>query len=418
MPQTKQILYSLPYGKTEVDFYLPGNIRLLELPDQEKHISVTLFRRRIEAELTKKNHDLSVVALVVADKTRLCEYSTYLPVLLEVLEKHGAKKESITIYIAYGNHQEQSDDECLSSYGKAFQGYRWAHHNSRDITLFKKLGTSKRGTPVLVRRDLAQSSCIITFGAISHHYFAGYGGGRKLLFPGLGEQSAIYHNHGLFLDHTHQALHKNCRLGNLDDNPLAEDLIEVYNSCPAQVEIHALMDKNGGVCDLLIGQGYDFFKEACVLHDKINEIHASEKFDLVLASCGGSPKDINIIQIHKAIHNAALWVKDGGQLILLAQCPDGVGSPTFLPWFDLGGRKKAFIKLAAEYSGNGGTALSLMEKAARISIAMCTELDQEICRKIGLEKIEVAEARKRVADSRHSALISNASLLVRRSSRP
>ena len=110
--------------------------------------------------------------------------------------------------------------------------------------------------------------------------------------------------------------------------------------------------------DLLVGRGRDFFQDACARHADHCEVAASRQYNLVVASCGGFPKDINFIQSHKAIHHAADFVRDGGRLIVLAQCGDGIGSQTFLPWFEIGSWDKAFDRLAADYVGNGGTALA------------------------------------------------------------
>ena len=111
----------------------------------------------------------------------------------------------------------------------------------------------------------------------------------------------------------------------------------------------------------------------------------------MLASAGGFPKDINFIQTHKAINNSATFVRDGGQLIILAQCRDGVGSTTLLPYFDMATPEAAFAALLTHYSGNGGTALSMMAKNERISIALVTELDESLCNRIGVRRISLKE---------------------------
>ena len=138
---------------------------------------------------------------------------------------------------------------------------------------------------------------------------------------------------------------------------------------------------------------------------------------MVLASCGGYPRDINFIQSHKAVHNAAQFVRNGGTLIVLAECPDGIGSQTFLPWFELGGWDQAFMKLSENYEGNGGTALAMMAKARRIRILLVTALEEAICRQIGVEKTSIDQAHELMASGASStALIPNAGLLVKRQS--
>jgi nickel-dependent lactate racemase len=362
------------------------------------------------------NPDLSDIAIVVGDKTRLCGYPEYLPVLLDTLKNFGADPDRITVFIAYGTHAPQTEKECLAAYGDVYQHVRFVHHDCTDDKCFVNSGKTSRGTPVLIRRDIVEAGFLITFGAVSHHYFAGYGGGRKLIFPGLGHRESIYHNHGFFLDPTRQTLSPFCQSGVLDKNPLAEDLAEFETFCPAHLAIHGILDSRGQVCDLLLGAGTDHFRNACAEHGKHCEVAANRDYDLVIASCGGYPKDINFIQSHKAIENASKFVRNNAMLMVLAECRDGVGSKTFLPWFEMGNRKKAFDKLAKNYEGNGGTALSMMFKSERIRILMATELSASVCNTIGIEKISMDQAKQLVIPSTgYVAAIPNAGLLVKRS---
>jgi nickel-dependent lactate racemase len=318
------------------------------------------------------------------------------------------------MFIAYGAHPRQTDKECRAVFGDTYQKIRFVHHDCLDDNGFENLGQTTRGTPVLIRRDITESGFLITFGAISHHYFAGYGGGRKLIFPGLGHRIGIYHNHGLFLDAQFQTLSPSCQSGVLDGNPLAEDLAEFETFCPADFAIHGILDSNGNVCDLFPGVGSDHFRKACAEHGKNCEIAGAQQYDLVIASCGGYPKDINFIQSHKAIENAAKFVRDGGSLIILAECNEGVGSKTFLPWFEIGSWKEAFKKLSKKYEGNGGTALSMMSKLQRINISLVTDLNDSSSKTIGFEKISMDKAINLVKQTTGSiAAIPNASLLVK-----
>jgi len=253
-------------------------------------------------------------------------------------------------------------------------------------------------------------------GAVSHHYFAGYGGGRKLIFPGLGERQAIYANHALYLDKRTGTIAAGCRPGNLENNPLADDLFEVENARPADLGIHGILDAHGALCDLVVGRGREPFLSACATHGASWEI-SSRRFGVVVASCGGFPRDINFIQCHKAVHNAAMFVKDGGLLLLYGECRDGVGSTTFLQWFRMGGFSQAFQCLAEKYEGNGGTALAMMAKTRRISIGLVTGLDGETCKQIGVKRWsshKVFTHLEGLGAAADLAYIANASLLITR----
>ncbi|MGD8448457.1 MAG: nickel-dependent lactate racemase [Desulfobacterales bacterium] len=408
-------IIELKYGTRKIPFTLPDHTEILQINEPETKISAPEFAFRIGDALERLTPKLTNVAVVIADKTRLCGYPKFLPVLLDTLETFGARWENITVFIAYGTHGRQTDEECLAAYGETYKKIRFIHHDCLDNHCFVNLGKTSRATPVLIRHDILEADFLITFGAICHHYFAGYGGGRKMIFPGLGQREAIYHNHGLFLDPDRHTLSPFCQSGVLDINPLAEDLAEYETFLPADLAVHGILDSVGNVCDLLPGTGTDHFRRACAEHGKNCEIECAREYDLIIASCGGYPKDINFIQSHKAIDNAAKFVRDGGRLIVLAECLDGVGSKTFLPWFNIGDWGRAFNKLSENYEGNGGTALSMMSKLRRIKILLVTKLSDSVCETIGVEKISMDQAKMHVKQSSGPiAAIPNAGLLVKR----
>lgn len=409
--------FDLPYGDEIRSLHLPVHSAILRTQEQKALITPALFQTRLRHALAANPLDLSRPVLVVADKTRLCGYAEYLPVLIGELQAHGMAPGVLRVIVAYGTHARQSDEECRQAYGQLYDELTFIHHDCREPDIFTEQGKTTRNTPIRHRRDLAAASAIITMGAVSHHYFAGYGGGRKLIFPGCGERQAIYTNHALFLDRAAGHIASGCQPGRLDGNPLAEDLFEIEETLPAHLAIHGILDDQGRLCDLLAGRGRELFTQACAIHGKACEI-SSPQFDLVVASCGGFPKDINFIQSHKAVHNAAMFVRDGGLLLLYARCRDGVGSTTFLPWFEMGGFAAAFSHLAGHYEGNGGTALAMMTKTQRIRIGLVTGLDDTICRLIGVETWDhrqVAAHLQGLGDTTSVACITNASLLVRNS---
>lgn len=405
---------TISYGNNELSLYIPDHGTELSLREPLKVVSPAGFRQNIRHFVDTEKPDLSKVALVVADKTRLCGYPQYLPILLEELENGGMNRNRLKIIIAYGTHPRQSDEECLQAYGETYNNYNFTHHDCTTGEKFIELGLTSRGTPIRLRRDLLEATTVITMGAICHHYFAGYGGGRKLIFPGCGEKKSIYANHGLYLDKNHNILAPGCQPGNMLDNPLAEDLFEIEKMLPAQLCIHGILNSHGALCELLVTNGPENFLQACSHHGENCEI-SSKQFQSVIASCGGYPKDINFIQSHKAVHNAAMFVADGGLLLLYCECRDGLGSTTFLPWFDKGSFSKAFSQLAESYEGNGGTALAMMTKLQRIKIGLITEIDEHTCRKMGVEPWHHQQVKKylnRLNPDVSVAIIPNASLLV------
>jgi len=406
--------FKLRYGNEIIAFPEQKNGSFLKIQEPEFNVSEEFFKSSNQRLLNSVSKDYSNIGIVVSDKTRLCDYPLYLPWLLEVLHDDGANPANINFYIAFGTHPRQSEEESISSYGDTFRRYRFVHHDCTDMGSFKNLGTSNRGTPVLVRKDILDSTMIITFGAISYHYFAGFGGGRKLIFPGLAEKKAIYHNHSLFLNFHHQKLEEGCQPGKLDGNPVAEDLKEINDLLPERISIHGILNSKGKVCQFLFGNNYNDFKKACTVHDSFFRSKTDQQFDMVLASSGGYPKDINFIQAHKSVHHSAAFVKDGGVLIILAECRDGIGTDTFLPLFKEASWNQMFDRLSQKYEGNGGTALAMKAKSDRIHIYMMTSLDEETCHLMGVKKTNSDQIDNLLRNHKGSlAVIDNASMLIR-----
>ncbi|MBN1789275.1 MAG: DUF2088 domain-containing protein [Bacteroidales bacterium] len=404
----------LKYGHELKSFALPSKAVLSEIREPEYDISKEAFINDLLHYLPGDAAKYQRVAVVVSDKTRLCGYPEFLPWITDALFQQGAARENICFYIAYGTHPRQTEEESISSYGDIYKYFRFVHHDCKDDKAFQVLGTSSRGTPVTARKDLLSSTLLITFGSISHHYFAGYGGGRKLLFPGLGSRDAIYHNHGLFLDRSNRSLSSGCQPGNLEGNPVAEDLKEIDTWLPPRISVHGILNASGKVCRLIIGNSYDDFVAACKIHDSYYRQDSGEFYDLVIASSGGYPKDINFIQAHKSIHHAAAFVRDGGQLVILSECIDKIASDYFMKYLEAGGFEAAYDMLEKKYEGNGGTALSMMLKTQRIRIHMLTSLDFATCKTLGVNKITKDDVQRFIDNEKGSvAVIRNASMLVR-----
>jgi lactate racemase len=406
--------FALKYGKQQFEFVLPDSTEVLTVKEPEYTINKETFCRSLLDVLPSDTKKYLKIAIIISDKTRLCGYPEFLPWVTEILHGKGAAKENITFFIAYGTHGRQTDEESLNSYGDTYKNYRFVHHDCNDNTIFEEKGVTKRGTSVTIRKDILESSLLITFGAISHHYFAGYGGGRKLLFPGLAKRKAVYQNHSLFLDLKTRILATGCQPGILKGNPLAEDLEEIDQFLPSKISIHGILNNKGKVCQLSVGTSYKDFEDVCRIHDSYYRSSIQKQYDLVVASSGGYPKDINFIQAHKSVHHAAAFVKDGGTLIISSECMDKIGSSYFLKYLEAGSFEAAFAILEKNYEGNGGTALSMMTKTKRIRIYMMTSLDEGLCRTLNVTKVNEKDIQKIINNEKGTvALIENASLLVR-----
>ncbi len=403
----------MKYGSTEAPITFPEGVFSLEHTEPEIQTSPEHFRKLLGLHIQIKSSGIESVGIVVADKTRLCQYPIYLPTLTSFLMDSGISIDKIIFHIAYGTHPRQSEEECLQSYGETYRQFRFLHHNSKNDK-FRDLGITSSGTTVKISESVFHHDLLISFGAILHHYFAGFGGGRKLFFPGLGSYDSILHNHSLFLDFENNRTQKECQSGELEHNPLARDLEEIEAMLPDRWEIYAILDSHKQVCQLHMGKDYQAFKKASKVYDGFFRSQQDQIFGLVLASAGGHPKDINFIQAHKSIHNASSFVKDGGKLVIFAECRDGIGNPSLMDIFKLGDRDNIFEALAVEYKNNAGTALAMLEKTLRMDIHMVTSLSEEVCTLMGAKKCTEQDAQLLIQEEKGSiAVIKNAGMLYK-----
>ena len=332
----------LKYGTSDLALAFPLEAVELKHTEPQKEVDHDKVKRDLHSYLYSINRQVKNVGIAISDKTRLCEFPLFLPLITEAFLDYGVKKEDITFYIAYGTHPRQTEEECLNAYGASYKEFRFVHHDSRDESQLELLGTTSRGTPVKINRAILSHDLLVTFGAILHHYFAGFGGGRKLLFPGLAAYDSILKNHSLFLDFENRKLHEGCQSGALDGNPLASDLEEIDEILPNKLEIHGILNSRKEVCEIHFGLQYHHFRDACDRYDDYFRTREDKQYDLVVASAGGYPKDINYIQAHKSIHNAASFVKDGGTLVIIRRMPRRDWQPGLYGAVQPGGHRRDF----------------------------------------------------------------------------
>jgi nickel-dependent lactate racemase len=107
-----------------------------------------------------------------------------------------------------------------------------------------------------------------------------------------------------------------------------------------------------------------------------------EKRPLVIVSCGGTPLDLNLIQAHKALEMASYACEEGGTIIWLAECADGLGRTDFLNWFEAENSQKLAGILREKFQVNGQTAWSLLSKAERFNVFLISDLPESETRRM------------------------------------
>lgn len=310
------------------------------------------------------------VLVVIPDKTRASGAGSYLPPVLAELDSAGISRRNIRLITANGSHPPLSGEELLGIVGRMIMDdYSVIQHDSRDESSIVEVGTTRRGTPVGVNRLCVDSDLVVLTGSLSYHYFAGFGGGRKSLFPGLAAYRSMVANHKLTLG-PGEGLDKRCGAGKLAGNPVHEDIMEAFSMLPPPFILNTVVAPGGAIVEAFAGAHAPVFEAACKAVRKWFSAGTEGRADLVVASCGGFPWDINLLQIHKGLRNAALAARDGGAVVLVAECAQGAGSPTLEQGLEHGSWRQADAAARSSYVLNAHTAVALLEQAARVKIHM------------------------------------------------
>ena len=324
----------LPYGKTEVCVRVPTRNFLGSIEPKEKEgvpDAVLEIKRALNEPIGSKRLDEIVkpedkVAIVVDDATRPAPSHLMVPPLLEELNNAGVKDENITIIFACGTHKAVTHEEAVKLLGEAvLNRVKTVSHDCKASNLVYVGETRKHGTKVYLNHVFAEADVKILTGDIGFHYYAGYGGGRKSVLPGVSGEETIKHNHAMLL-------HPNAKTGILDGNPVHEDMVEAARLAKVDFILNVVINSEKEVVKAFAGDVEQAFYEGVKLVDEMYRIPVDRKADIVVVSPGGYPADVNLFQAYKGVDNALEIVKRGGVIILVAECPEGHGNQVFYDW--------------------------------------------------------------------------------------
>ena len=298
------------------------------------------------------------IAIVASDISRPVPSWDILPAILDELSAAGCRDEDITVVFALGSHRHHTDEERRRLAGAdVYSRVRCVDSDPDDCV---HLGSTKCGTPVDVTRVVAEADFRICTGNIEFHYFAGYSGGAKAIMPGVSTPAAIQINHKMMTKPGASA-------GNLVGNPIRADIEEAASICGVDYIVNVVLDEHKRIVYSVAGDVTQAHRVGCKYLDRMYRKPIPARADIVLVSQGGAPKDANLYQTQKALDNAKHAVKDGGTIILIGACSEGLGSAKFEQWlkqapdahsmidrvhqhFELGGHKAAAIAMVLEYA--------------------------------------------------------------------
>lgn len=314
------------------------------------------------------------IVIITSDITRPVPSKLIISILIDELYKLGINKEDITIVFALGSHRKHTKKEILELVGESiFKEIRCIDSDSNDVV---RLGITEMGTPVDIFSVVANADRRICIGNIDYHYFAGYSGGSKAIMPGVSTREAIQANHSKMVSPYAIA-------GNIKNNPVRKDLEDAIKFCPIDFIINVILDENKRVIKSVAGDFIDAHREGCKFLDTIYKIDIEEKVDIVIVSQGGAPKDINLYQTQKALDNAKHAIKDGGIIILVGACNEGMGEKTFKEWMlDAKEPKDLIDRIKNDFKLGGHKAAAIAMILEKAQIFLISEFDDEFVESI------------------------------------
>lgn len=342
------------------------------------------------------------VVCVIPDITRRSGVRTWLPLVLERLLDAGVGSRDISVVVSLGIHRKMSDEELKDHVGAwVWRRFSVRNHNCDDPSGLIDLGRTPGGIPLRLNRKVVEADTLLLTGSVTYHYFAGYGGGRKAILPGVASRETCEANHRMVVSWRRGNLHGDLCPGKLEGNPVHSDMLSACSMVPPIFSLNVVTDPSNRIIAAAAGGVEAAHIEACRRHDVFYRRRIDSRADLVIAGVGGWPKDINFVQAHKGLYSAHRAVKEGGVLVLAAACPEGGGHPDFFSWFRRCSTDEQWLdSLDREYQINGQTAYSTWKCASANMTILISSLPRERVIEMGMVPAGGLEEAMKIVEDR------------------
>ena len=323
----------IPYGKTEVVARIQAEnlLKVVKTTGSPgvKDSNAEIMRALDNPLESKRLEDIvgsgDKVAIVVDDATRATPNRSMLHPILDKLNLSGVNDKDVSIIIGRGSHRPTKPNEFSALIGEDVKDKVKVVDHDCDANNLVEVGETSRGTKVLLNRTFMEADVKILTGDVGFHYYAGYSGGRKSILPAISGRNTIQHNHAFLL-------HPQSKTGNLDGNPVHLDMQEAAHMANVDFTLNLVLNSEKKIVKAFAGEMDKVFMQGVKLVDKMYKIPVEKPADIVLTSPGGYPLDIDLYQSYKAVDSALGVVKEGGVIILVAECPEGHGNQVFYKW--------------------------------------------------------------------------------------
>lgn len=327
--------FSLKYAKEKLTFTIPDGIQVdvmetTEVPvieDVEKALLEALDAPMNAARLEDRPAPASV-AVAVPDETRPTPLKTLLPPLLgRIFAAYpGLKPEQVSIVVGGGLHPAPDEAQLSRILPEDIRGCRVVSHDAINSPM-TDFGTTSRGTPVQVNAAFGEAELKIVIGQIDPHQFVGFTGGSKGVTIGCASKDMIEKNHSMMSS-------PEAHVGSVENNPVRLDLHESGEIIGIDLAVNVVLNASKQIVALLAGRPRDIMMEGCKTTAKVYGRRIDHDYDIAIASCGGTPKDICLYQSQKGLNQASQCLRTDGQgkVLLLAACSQGVGDDHYLEY--------------------------------------------------------------------------------------
>lgn len=368
--------FSLPFGQTHLSFQIPAYFETDELNPAPAPIlgnPIDKIHQVLKVPLNKlRYHYLDhspTIAIAINDKTRPVSTPNPLNVLLEDLDGLGFEREKITLYVGSGTHTPMEPSELpriLSD--DILQNYRVVVHDC-DKSPMVDLGKTAHQTPIQINAEFFHSEIKMAVGNIEPHHFMGFSGGAKTAVIGLASRETIDMNHAMLT-------HPQAKTGIFHLNPMRQEVEEIGVKINLRFCLGMVLNERKEIIDVYFGSPSFVMNAAIPKIRQVFGVSMPKPYDLVIASPGGAPKDINLYQAQKGLTHAARITEDGGWVILLAACPEGSGSASFEDYARAAQSQQAILEHFDRgfFQVGPHKAFQIARDAVRVNIVLVSEI--------------------------------------------
>jgi len=312
----------------ELGFDLPDDWNLLAMAEPREVDAVQDIEAEVERALNNPigmeplskivpNLEDKKTVILSEDQTRPTPVGLIAVPLMNELNRLGIPDDDIQVIIARGTHRHPTEDEIRDKLGEeVLKRVKVSVHDADDQDNLVLMGTTSRGTPCWANRLVAEAGLKIGIGTSNPHYFAGYGGGPKMVLPGISGRETIKRNHVWIRE-------PNSMQGIREGNPLWEDMLEMARIVGLDMKIDTVLNSQKKVYRVFAGDVEAEQKEAIEALLDIYGVTVPKMADVTITS--GYPLETNLIQSGKAILLADAVTKPGGTIVLISACADGAG---------------------------------------------------------------------------------------------